>query len=277
MIRNSPPSKVWDRGEYRRDSSNCGRIDFLGIPLDNCTLEQAVALIATAMRSRTRLQHGDVNVAKFVAFRTDAELRRCTAESDLICADGMAIVWGGRLLGLPLPERVTGIDLMVAVLDVCNREGFRPYFLGARQDVVLETVRRIQLSYPNVQIAGSRNGYFRKEDEPGIVADIKAARADCLFVGMSSPLKETFLNRYRDLLGVPVQIGVGGSFDVLAGHVRRAPRWVQSVGLEWLFRLSQEPGRLWRRYLTTNTQFCGILMLAVARRAGQRCSAWLSR
>jgi N-acetylglucosaminyldiphosphoundecaprenol N-acetyl-beta-D-mannosaminyltransferase len=276
MIRNSPPSKVWDRGEHRGDS-NCGRIDFLGIPLDNCTLEQAVALVTTAMRSRTRLQHGDVNVAKFVAFRTDAELHRCTAESDLICADGMAIVWGGRLLGLPLPERVTGIDLMVAVLDVCNREGFRPYFLGARQDVVLETVRRIQLSYPNVQIAGSRNGYFRKEDEPGIVADIKAARADCLFVGMSSPLKETFLNRYRDLLGVPVQIGVGGSFDVLAGHVRRAPRWVQSVGLEWFFRLSQEPGRLWRRYLTTNTQFCGILMLAVARRAGQRCSAWLSR
>lgn len=265
----APPSEALGRGEDRGRSVGIKRIEFLGVPIDNCTMRQAVALATNAMRNRVRLQHGDVNAAKFVAFRKDAELRRCTAESDIVCADGMPVVWGCRLLGLPLSERVTGIDFMIAVLDVCNREGFRPYFLGARQDVLLDTIEQVRQSHPKIQIAGWRNGYFRREDEPQIVADIKAAGADCLFVGISSPLKETFLNRHRDALGVPVQLGVGGSFDVLSGHVRRAPLWMQNSGLEWLFRLAQEPGRLWQRYLTANTLFCGILAVAIARRAGQ--------
>lgn len=247
-------------------SRSLKRTEFLGVPLDCHSIAEAVDLAAAAMRNRQRLQHGDVNVAKFVSFKSDPELRRYTAESDVICVDGMGIVWGCRLLGIKVPERVTGIDYMMQILEVCAREGFRPYFLGAKQDVLEETIAEVRRRHPALELAGWRNGYFRQDDEAGIVADIKAARADCIFVGISSPMKERFLNRYRDALGVPVQLGVGGSFDVLAGRVLRAPLWIQRAGFEWLWRLAQEPRRLAWRYATTNAQYIALVAVAVLRR-----------
>jgi N-acetylglucosaminyldiphosphoundecaprenol N-acetyl-beta-D-mannosaminyltransferase len=267
----------WEAGlEHRVPRPNAPttrRVDFLGTPIDACTLEQAVAMATLAMVKGERLQHGDVNVGKFIAFRKDRELWQSIAESDLICADGMPIVWGCRLLDLPIRARVTGIDLMMAILEACNTHGFRPYFLGARQDVLERAIARVRERFPGLQIAGWHNGYFQQEEEPQIVAAIKATRADCLFVGISSPLKELFLWRNRDLLGVPLQLGVGGSFDVLAGRLRRAPQWMQRAGLEWMFRLIQEPRRLWKRYLTANTLYCGILAWAVARKYLRRIFA----
>ncbi len=273
-------AKSFPDQEPLRNSSNdgglalaagrCVRVEFLGVPIDCHTVPRAVELASTAMRERKRLQHGDVNVAKFVGFKSDPELRRCTEESDIICADGMGIVWGCQLMGVPIRERVTGIDLMIKVIEVCAREGFRPYFLGARQDVLEQTIAEVRRRHPAIEIAGWRNGYFGPKDEQRIVDDIRASGADCLFVGISSSKKEIFLNRYRDALNVPVQLGVGGSFDVLAGRVRRAPPWVQNAGFEWLFRLAQEPDRLWRRYLTTNVQYGGILASAFARGVWRR-------
>lgn len=253
------------------------RRDFLGCQVDTYTLDEAVALATGAMRERTRLQHGDVNVAKFMAFRRDRELLRYTQESDLICPDGMGIVWGCRLMGVPLRERVTGIDMMMRLVEACARDGFKPYFLGARQEVVDDTVARVRRMFPGIEIAGWRNGYFGPADEAGVVADIRASGADCLFVGISSPMKERFLNQHRDALGVPVQLGVGGAFDVLSGHIRRAPPWMQRAGLEWFFRFAQEPRRLWRRYLTTNTRFAGVLAMAFAGRISRPLLARLGR
>ena len=256
------------RPEYPR------RATFLEIPLDLYTMEDAVGLASNAMRRRERLQHGDVNVAKLIGMRTDAELLRCTAQSDIICVDGMGIVWGCRLMGLPVKERVSGIDMMMRVLAVCAREGFRPYFLGGREEVVQRAVEEVRRQHPRIQFAGWRNGYFRPEDESAIVAEIAASQADCLFVGISSPIKERFLNTHRNALDVPVQMGVGGSFDVLAGRVKRAPVWMQSAGLEWLYRFAQEPRRMAGRYLSSNIQYAVLLGSLLAHRQLSKVFRW---
>ena len=236
------------------------RYRILGAPVDYIGWSDALALASRAMRDRVRVQFGDVNVSKLVDMQADAELKRCTEESDVICAGGMGVVWGGRLLGVPVKERVAGIDLMTEVIKICAKKGYRPYFLGASQCVVDDLVARLRMQYPSLQIAGWRNGYFKPADEPGIVAAIKASQADCLFVGISSPIKERFLNSHRDEMGVPLQMGVGGSFDVLSGHIRRAPVAVQRLGLEWLFRLLQEPRRLARRYYVSNSKFIVMVL-----------------
>lgn len=166
--------------------------------------------------------------------------------------------------------RVTGVDLIAAVLGVCEREGFRPYFLGATQSGLDELVARVRREHPEKEISGSRNGYFSPDEEAGIVADIRASGADCLFVGISSPIKERFLNRNRNELGVPLQIGVGGAFDVLSGRLRRAPKLMQQSGLEWLFRLLQEPRRLAGRYIVSNAKFASMLLRALLTGADER-------
>ena len=244
--------------------------ELVGCPIHAMTLEQTLAEVDRAIRARRRLRIGVVNAAKLVNMRRNAELREDVRSSDLILADGMSVVWAARLLGQPLPERVAGIDLMQAMLRAGNESGYRVYCLGATQKILDGTIARIERDYPKVVIAGSHHGYFGPEEEPAIAADISAARADILFVAMSSPLKERFLARWSDRLDVPVCHGVGGSFDVLAGHVRRAPRGWQRLGLEWLYRVKQEPRRLWRRYLVTNTLFCEMVFLELVRQFPRR-------
>ena len=232
----------------------------LGAPVDLVGWPEVLELVKKSMSERVRTQFGDVNVSKLVDMQSDHELRRFTEESDVVCADGMGIVWGCRLLGVPVKERVAGIDLMSEALRICERDGYRPYFLGATQHVVDDLVARLKVQLPRLEVAGWRNGYFTPADEPEIVAEIRASGADCLFVGISSPIKERFLNHYRDEFGVPLQMGVGGSFDVLAGHLRRAPIAMQRIGLEWLFRLVQEPRRLARRYYVSNSKYFLMLL-----------------
>jgi N-acetylglucosaminyldiphosphoundecaprenol N-acetyl-beta-D-mannosaminyltransferase len=243
------------------------RAEILGCPVDLFNMQESVELIGTAMAQRQRLHHVAVNVAKVVNMRRDPALRRDVAESDLINVDGMGVVWGCRLLGLAVRERVTGIDLMCEVLALCQERGYRPYFLGAGQQVLETFIGEIRNRYPGLDIAGWRNGYFPREDERDIAQDISASGADCLFVAISSPLKERFLRTYRDSLDVPFLMGVGGAIDVLAGHVARAPVWMQRAGLEWLFRLAQEPRRLARRYLVSNTTYVALLAGALIGRA----------
>jgi N-acetylglucosaminyldiphosphoundecaprenol N-acetyl-beta-D-mannosaminyltransferase len=241
-------------------------VEFLGCPIDNLSMREAERLLVRAMERRERLQHGDVNVAKLIGMRRDEVLRRATAESDIICPDGMGVVWGCRLMGLPVTERLTGCDLAFRILDICARDGFRPYLFGAKPSVLQTAVDRIHVSFPGIQLAGWRDGYFKPEDEAEIVERIRQSQADCLLVGISSPIKERFLNQYRDDLQVPVQLGVGGTFDVIAGKVRRAPLWMQRAGLEWSFRLLQEPRRLGPRYVTSNAAYAWLLATSLLRR-----------
>jgi N-acetylglucosaminyldiphosphoundecaprenol N-acetyl-beta-D-mannosaminyltransferase len=249
------------------------RIDFIGTPLDLLTMRETLDRVEAAMRDRRRLQHVVVNVAKFVNMRSDAELRQDVLDSDVVGVDGAGIVAGCRLLGHGRVERVAGIDLMLEVLALCAAKGFRPYILGAKQDILERAIGRIRERHPRIAIAGYRNGYFSQEDEPEIVRDIAKSRADCLFVAMSSPAKERFLRRYRDELGVPFLMGVGGSIDVIAGYVRRAPAWVQKTGFEWAFRMLQEPRRLAGRYLGTNAVYAAILLGELLKQPLQRGSS----
>ena len=241
------------------------RITLMGVPLDLLSMAETVARAEAAMISGERLQQVVINVAKLVHMRTDPELRQDVRESDIINIDGMGILWAVRMLGHAAPERVTGIDLMSAVVARCARRGLKPYFLGARQSVLEVAMARLRAAHPELRIAGYRNGYFTAAEEEGVVADIHASGAHCLFVAISSPLKERFLHRHRDQLGVPFLMGVGGSLDIVAGKVNRAPNWIRQLGFEWLYRLCQEPRRMWRRYLVTNTIFLFLLLGELAR------------
>lgn len=241
-----------------------GRIQVMGCPFDPVTMTGALARIDRAMASGGQLRHTALNTAKLVRMRRDPELAGDVRSSALVTADGMGILLAARLLGRALPERVTGIDLMTRTLALCARAGYRPYLLGGRQCVVDLAVGRALGDHPGLVVAGWRDGYFGAADEDGIVAAINRAQADCLFVGLPTPMKERFLARNAERLRPRFIMGVGGSFDVLAGRVRRAPRWMQRAGLEWLHRTWQEPRRMWRRYLVTNAVFAVWLVSALA-------------
>jgi N-acetylglucosaminyldiphosphoundecaprenol N-acetyl-beta-D-mannosaminyltransferase len=230
-------------------------------------MDDAVEWVDEAIRERQRLHFGMVNAAKIVGMRRDAELRDDVLSSDVILADGMSVVWASRLLGRPLPERVPGIDLMLRILERGDSGHYRVYLLGATPEVVETAANRMRERYPGVSIVGFQHGYFSEDEQEKVAAAIIAARADVLFVAMTSPRKERFLARWSARLGVPVCHGVGGSFDVVAGKVQRAPAAWQRLGLEWLYRVRQEPRRLWRRYLGTNTVFAGLVLAGMARRA----------
>ncbi len=235
------------------------RVEFMGARLDALTMKETLLRIDEAIRNREPLQHMVVNVAKLMRMHGDTELREAVNSSGLINADGLGIVWGARLLGLDIPERVTGIDLMQNLIRLANERRYRVFFLGAEEGVVRDVVARYKRRYPNLQICGYRNGYFGENDELSVAMQIEKARPDILFVGMSSPRKERFIQQYGQLMQVPFMMGVGGSFDVIAGKVKRAPRWMQDAGLEWFYRLMQEPGRMWKRYLVTNAQYAWAL------------------
>lgn len=241
------------------------RAELLGVSIDAITMEQALSRCLHAIQNDAYLSIGVVNAAKLVNMRKDSSLRAAVTASQMVLADGQSVVWASRMLGAPLPERIAGIDLFQRLLGRAESEGLSVYFLGARQEFLDRMLVRVRSQFPALAIAGSRHGYFGVKDEPGVAAEIRASGAQILFLGMSSPKKELFLNNWGQATGVNVAHGVGGSFDVLAGLVRRAPAWYQEHGLEWLYRAKQEPLRLGGRYLTTNTAFVLMVGAAVAR------------
>jgi N-acetylglucosaminyldiphosphoundecaprenol N-acetyl-beta-D-mannosaminyltransferase len=189
----------------------------------------------------------------------DPQLATSVRESDIINIDGMGVVLGARMLGHDVPERVTGIDLFYELLAMSARKGYSVYLLGAHDDVVNEAARRVKTLYPELKLAGYHHGYLW-DDEEAMVNKVRASGAQLLFVAITSPKKENFINRWREQLGVTFVMGVGGTFDVVAGKVKRAPLWMQKSGLEWLFRVIQEPRRMWKRYLVTNSKFAWMLL-----------------
>jgi len=243
-----------------------GATTLFGMPVDPITMETAVERCLRALDSRTPFTVGVLNAAKTVRLRTDSTLRESLLGCDMLLADGQAVVWAGNLLGCPLPERVTGIDLFTELLEYADTQQRSVYLLGADQEVLDTLVDTLTVQYPQLRIAGHHHGYFDIEDCAGIVRDIRESGADMLFIGMPSPLKENFLRRWEAELGVLLRHGVGGSFDVLAGFTKRAPERWQRLGLEWAYRLVQEPRRMWRRYLDTNSRFVVLALTELVRR-----------
>jgi N-acetylglucosaminyldiphosphoundecaprenol N-acetyl-beta-D-mannosaminyltransferase len=240
------------------------RVDLFGVPTDALTMDETVDAVRGFLRCGAPHQHVCLNAAKVVELDHRPELASAIAGCSLVSVDGQAVVWASRFLGCPVPERVAGIDLFERLLAEAAEAGLRVYLLGARQDVVDDVVRIATAKFPGLVVAGARNGYWSPDEEAVVVADIAASRADLLFVALPSPRKELFMEGYATELGVPFRMGVGGSFDVMAGRTTRAPRWAQRIGMEWAFRLLQEPRRMARRYLVGNTAF--VLLTVRTRR-----------
>ena len=243
------------------------RIEFLGCPMDVATMDDTVDVIAKRVEKKHFTQHVVVNVAKIVNMRKDPVLDESVRACEIINIDGMGVVIGARILGYEIPERVAGVDLFHCLLEMSAEHEFPVFLLGAKDDVVAETRRVIEELYPDLIIAGHHHGYFWEEEET-LANEIRQSDARLLFVAITSPKKENFVNKWKDQLGVDFVMGVGGTFDVVAGKVKRAPVWMQKYGLEWLYRVIQEPRRMWKRYLVTNSEFAWLLLVEKMRSLG---------
>ncbi|MDZ4939345.1 WecB/TagA/CpsF family glycosyltransferase [Clostridium perfringens] len=231
------------------------RVGFLNTYVDALTMDETLKRIKKAIINRENIQHVVINAGKINLMQENIELTNIINKCPIINADGQSIVWGSKILGNNIPERVTGIDIFINLIKMSAEEGYKPYFFGAKQDVVEKVVEIFKKEYPNLDIAGYRNGYFKEEESKEIAKKIHDSGADILFVAFSSPMKEYWINNNMKYLNVPFVMGVGGSFDVIAGKTKRAPKWMQKNGLEWFYRFIQEPRRMWKRYIIGNLKF----------------------
>lgn len=225
-------------------------------------MAETLDVIDCSIKSKKQIHHACINAGKVVLMRKDPVLFESVRSCNLINADGQAIVWASKILHVnSIPERVSGIDLMDEVVNLAYRNKYKIYFFGAKQKYVEKTVKHYTEKYGDDIVAGYRNGYFKPGEEINIAKDIENSGAEILFVAIKSPIKENFLYNNKNILkNVHFIMGVGGGFDVLAGKVKRAPLWVQKYGLEWLYRLVQEPRKLWRRYLIGNLIFISMVV-----------------
>jgi N-acetylglucosaminyldiphosphoundecaprenol N-acetyl-beta-D-mannosaminyltransferase len=235
-------------------------INLFGIKVHALSMNEALNNIHSAIQARESLHIGMLNAAKVVNMKRNPALGDDVNSSDMILADGSAVVMASKVLNKKLPERVAGIDLMHGILARGNEHAYRVFCLGASEEISEKIEMEIGKNYPGVVIAGRQNGYYSGDDEAKIAQKIAHSNADVLFVAITSPKKEQFMAKWNATMKVPVVHGVGGSFDVFAGKVQRAPLVWQKMGMEWLYRVLQEPRRLWKRYLVTNTLFLGMLV-----------------
>lgn len=243
-----------------------GRLFRLGIAYDPVTMAEVLGRAEAAMETRTPYRIADVNVAKLMGMRTDGEFRMAVLSSDCVTLDGMGVVWAAAWLGAKVPERVTGIDLLMRMMGLCEKRGFRPFIVGARADVLERAVAHLKRRFPALDMAGWHHGYWAPEGEAAVVELVARSGADCLVVALPYPRQDLFLRRVHAASGAAVAFGVGGSMDVLSGDRRRAPPWVQRCGMEWFYRLMQEPLRLGPRYVTSNARFLGVVLAELAAR-----------
>ncbi len=229
------------------------KVNLLGFFISNCTYHELLEEIKKAIKNRKGIHIVTANAAMLTTAQRDNELKKCLFEADIITADGMSIIWATKFLGYPLKERVTGIDSIWRIIEQAEKFNQKIFLLGSEQSVIEKVVKTIKNKFPNLDLVGYRNGYFEKDED--VIALIKRCQANILLGGMGFSFQEKWICKYKKILNVPVIMGVGGSFDVIAGKLTRAPLWVQKIGMEWFFRLIQEPKRLWKRYLITNTMF----------------------
>ncbi len=244
-------------------------IVILGIPIDNLsmdeTLDRLEEFVQTGRKYGNTHQIVTVNTDFLVKSTRDSNLRALLQEADLATADGMPLVWGARMLGMHLKERVTGADLVPALAERAAQKGLTLYLLGAAPGVAASAARILQQYAPGLKIVGIQSPPFRpiEETDPALLEDIRLKKPDILLVAFGNPKQEKWIQRYGPELNVPVMIGVGGSLDFLAGKTRRAPRWMQRMGMEWFHRMMSEPGRLWKRYVVDLAVFSTLFLRQV--------------
>lgn len=245
----------------------------LGVGIDPLTMSEAITAFEGLIARGTSSIVYAVNVDVCMKIQRDQELKTAFHQADLVLVDGTPMTWAARLLGSPLPARVSGSDFLPAFCAVAARKGYRIFLLGARAGVAERAKRSLRTKYPDLQIVGTYAppmGFDADEHENVKTIEIvRAADPDVLFAAFGAPKQENWLFRNRDMLKVAVSMGIGSSLDYLAGSLKRAPRWMQAWGLEWTYRLVQEPSRLWRRYLIDDPPFFYYVFREMLRRRNQ--------
>jgi len=237
------------------------KISFSGLTIDNLSMRETIELVKSTILYNGDITLTDVNAGKVIQIYEDAELRESVQSSEVIQADGQAVVWASKFLGKPLKERVAGIDLVESLIKLAHKNKFKIFFFGAKEEVVKTVVQKYSEIYSHDIIAGYRNGYFSESESEKIAQQIVDSGAQILFVAITSPIQEQFLFQNKEILKpVNFKMGVGGSFDVFAGKTKRAPLWMQKIGMEWFYRFLQEPKRMWKRYLIGNTKFLFLVL-----------------
>jgi len=237
-------------------SNQIPKINILNTEIVDLSMAETISIVKETIETQKSINLTDINAGKIIQIKDDPNMQKYVADSDIIQADGQAVIWASKFLNKPLKERVAGIDLVHNLAEMAHKNGFKIFLFGAKEEVVKKVKEKFSNEFNLTLIAGYRNGYFKPEDEPEIAEQISKSGANILFVGITSPIQERFLYQNKEILkGVNFKMGVGGSFDVISGKTKRAPQWMQKSGLEWFYRFLQEPKRMWKRYLVGNTKF----------------------
>lgn len=241
-------------------------VNLFNLKIHSMTMNETLFWMEKCIQERQAKMICTLNAALLVWSRKNPLLRNTYATADLVTTDSYVVYYALKLLGTPVPEPLEACQIMFEFIKRNYKKGYRFYFLGAKPEVVSKAIERLQKDYPGIEITGYHDGYFGMDAASQIAQAIKGAKPDCLFVGMSSPLKEEFLQKYLSVMGVPISLGVGGGIDILAGKYRWAPAWVRKLGLAWFYRLLCEPRRMWKRYLKTNTIFLWLFFKTLIRK-----------
>lgn len=257
----------YKEAEQERVLSTEPRITLLNTTIDVLSVQQTIDLVQTYIEKKVPLHLMGVNADKINEVNANSRMAQIVNSCGVINADGASVVLASKFLKKPLPERVAGIDLMQSLVAVSEQKGYSIYLLGAKQEIVEKTAEVLQQRHPALKIAGFRDGYVKDLDWSEIANMLKLCKPDIVFVGITSPLKEYLIEELQNEGCDCVFMGVGGSFDVISGAVPRAPMWMQKMSLEWLFRVIQEPKRLFKRYFVGNGKFIWSVLKERARKA----------
>lgn len=249
------------------------QINAFGIKIHPLKKLDFVDIIDEGIKNKKQIVQSGINAASIVELSQSANLTKTYNQCDLINIDGMSMVWALRYFGNDIPERVACPDLAEALLKLAESKNYSIFFLGAKEVQLQDAINNIQINFPDLRISGYHNGYFKEEDEDLIVQKIYQSNSDILFLGLPSPKKEFFVEKYKQKLNVNYILGVGGFFDILAGSIKRAPLWMQSTGLEWFYRFLQEPQRLLKRYFVGNLKFIRLVIIEKYRKQHVKSNA----
>ncbi len=222
------------------------KVNILGFQIDNIRMAEAIPKISGFIKDRTPHHVVTANSLMLYVAMDNDWLKEVFHRSHLVVPDSIGILLAGKILGQPLAERVPGIDLMYQLFALCQKERYSIYLLGAKPGVAAQAAENIRQQFPGLNIAGTHHGYFDDREEDLVIKEISSLKLDILFVGLNIPRQELWIDKHLSSLGVPVMIGVGGSFDVISGRIKRAPTAMQKIGLEWLWRTIVEPWRVKR-------------------------------
>lgn len=241
-----------------KEESPRTRFPFLGLHFHPVTMSQALRQLEQFIRSGDTHTVFTPTAESIVMAHEDPAFQSFYEGVDLLTVDSHVVCYAARAFGCAVPEPVSGARLMLTFIERAQDKGYRIFLLGATDRILTKTAEKLREQFPQLQLVGTQHGYF--SDDAPVLRAIAESAPDVLFIGMSSPLKERFVARNLSQLQVPVAVGVGGTFDIIAGKYKLAPSWISKVGMEWLYRLVQEPRRLWKRYLMTNTKFLWLLV-----------------